>query len=78
MIDGIPYEPDEVMHFVYNPDKTYLYKGQGVTAQLKDVADNLRQAQITTKAFMKSKPDCQSGWNDGRILVAKGQTEADQ
>lgn len=54
MIDGIPYAPDEVMHFVYNPDKTYLYKGQGVTAQLKDVADNLRQAQITTNAFIQS------------------------
>ncbi len=69
MIDGIPYAPDEVMHFVYNPDKVYLYKGQGVTAQLKDVADNLRQAQITTNAFMKSK------YKPSLIVKVDGMTE---
>lgn len=69
LIDGIPYAPDEVMHFVYNPDKTYLYKGQGVTAQLKDVADNLRQAQITTNAFMKSK------YKPSLIVKVDGMTE---
>lgn len=69
MIDGIPYAPDEVMHFVYNPDKVYMYKGQGVTAQLKDVADNLRQAQITTNAFMKSK------YKPSLIVKVDGMTE---
>lgn len=69
MIDGIPYAPDEVMHFVYNPDKVYLYKGQGVTAQLKDVADNLRQAQATTNAFMKSK------YKPSLIIKVDGMTE---
>lgn len=69
MIDGIPYAPDEVMHFVYNPDKVYLYKGQGVTAQLKDVADNLRQAQVTTNAFMKSK------YKPSLIIKVDGMTE---
>lgn len=69
MIDGIPYAPDEVMHFVYNPDKVYMYKGQGVTAQLKDVADNLRQAQATTNAFMKSK------YKPSLIVKVDGMTE---
>ena len=69
MIDGIPYAPDEVMHFVYNPDKVYLYKGQGVTAQLKDVADNLRQAQATKNAFMKSK------YKPSLIVKVDGMTE---
>lgn len=70
MIDGIPYAPDEVMHFVYNPDKVYLYKGQGATTQLKDVADNLlRQAQITTNAFMKSK------YKPSLIVKVDGMTE---
>lgn len=55
MIDGIAYDPDEVLHFVYNPDRTYPYKGQGVTLQLKDIADNLKQAQVTTKGFLESK-----------------------
>ena len=69
MIDGIPYAQDEVMHFVYNPDKVYMYKGQGVTAQLKDVADNLRQAQVTTNAFMKSK------YKPSLIVKVDGMTE---
>lgn len=69
MIDGISYAPDEVMHFVYNPDKVYMYKGQGVTAQLKDVADNLRQAQVTTNAFMKSK------YKPSLIVKVDGMTE---
>lgn len=55
LIDGIAHDPDDLLHFVFNPDDTYMYKGKGVTAQLKDVADNLRQAQATTKGFLKSK-----------------------
>lgn len=69
LIDGIPYQPDDVLHFVYNPDKTYMYRGQGVTAQLKDVADNLRQAQVTTNAFMKSK------WKPSLIIKVDGMVE---
>ena len=26
LIDGIAYDPDEVLHFVFNPDKNYLFK----------------------------------------------------
>lgn len=54
-IDGKLYNPDEVLHFVYNPDEIYPWKGKGFTAYLKDVANNLKQASATTKAFMESK-----------------------
>lgn len=54
-IDGQPRRPDDLMHFVYNPDPHYLWKGQGVTVTLADVAKNLRQAQKTENAFMSSE-----------------------
>ena len=54
-IDGKERSPQSVLHFVYNPDKTYLWKGRGVNVSLKDIADNLKQAAKTEKAFMKSE-----------------------
>lgn len=54
-IDNVPHDPNDVLHFVYNPDQTYPWKGKGVTASLKDVCDNIKQAQVTEKAFMSSK-----------------------
>lgn len=54
-IDGVPRNPDDLMHFVYNPDPRYLWKGQGVTVTLADIAKNLRQAQKTENAFMASE-----------------------
>ena len=55
MIDGQARDPTNLMHFVYNPDPTYLWKGQGVTVTLKDIANNLKQAQKTENAFMASE-----------------------
>ena len=55
LIDGISKDPDNLMHFVYNPDPVYLWKGQGVTVTLKDIATNLKQAQKTENAFMSSE-----------------------
>lgn len=54
-IDGRRYRPDDVLHFVYNPDPLYLWKGQGVNVSLKDVANNLKQAEATKKGFLESK-----------------------
>lgn len=55
VIDGKERNPASLLHFVYNPDKTYLWKGQGVNISLKDIADNLKQAAHTEKAFMASE-----------------------
>lgn len=54
-INGKTYKPNEVLHFVDNPDRYYPWKGQGITILLKDVANNLKQAAATKKGFMSSK-----------------------
>lgn len=55
LIDGKAKDPDNLLHFVYNPDRTYLWKGKGLTTNLKPLAENLKQAQVTEKGFMESK-----------------------
>lgn len=55
LIDGVAKKPGNLLHFVYNPDKIYLWKGAGVTISLMDVANNLKQAAATQKAFMGSE-----------------------
>lgn len=69
LIDGVEYDPDEVMHFVYNPDRHYPFMGMGVTATLKDVADLLNQAAATEKGFMESK------WKPSLIIKADAMIE---
>lgn len=54
-IDGVERRPDSLLHFVYNPDKTYLWKGSGVRVALKDIAKNLKQAQATTDAYLSNE-----------------------
>lgn len=55
LIDGKAHDPENMLHFVYNPDKYYPWKGQGLKTTLKDVAANLKQASATEKGFMESK-----------------------
>lgn len=54
-IDGKERDPQSVLHFVYNPDPVYLWKGRGVHVSLRDIADNLKQGMKTEKAFMASE-----------------------
>lgn len=79
-INGVIYEPNEVLHFVHNPDPNYPWKGKGLTCYLKDVANNLKQGTKTTNAFMKSpKPSVivkvdgfaqQFATKEGRAMLA--------
>ncbi len=55
MISGVEYNPDEVLHFVLNPDEDYCWKGTGYKVILSEVANNLKQAAKTEKGFMESK-----------------------
>lgn len=69
VIDGKARSPETVLHFVFNPDKTYLWKGKGVTVCLRDLAENLRQAAATEKGFMESK------WKPSVIVKVDALTE---
>lgn len=55
LIDGIPKNPENLLHFTINPDPLYLWKGRGFQICLKDVADNIKQGTKTEKAFMSSE-----------------------
>ena len=68
-IDGRRYRPDDVLHFVYNPDPVYLWKGQGINVSLKDVANNLKQAEATKRGFLESK------WKPSVIVKVDAMTE---
>lgn len=54
-VDGRTRDPGSLLHFVYNPDKKYFFKGQGMTTTLKVVADSLAQADKTKIAFLRSE-----------------------
>lgn len=68
-IDQKSYKPESVLHFIYNSDENYPWKGKGITASLKDVADNLKQAAVTEKEFMSSK------WKPSIIVKVDALTE---
>lgn len=68
-IDGIPKNPEDLIHITYNPDPTYLWKGRGLKVMLKDVADNLKQAGKTKNAFMRSE------WKPSLIVKVDGLSE---
>lgn len=69
LIDGQNRDSESVLHFVYNPDPLYLWKGQGVTVSLAEVAKNLKQAQKTENAFMASE------WKPSIIVKVDALTE---
>ena len=54
-IDGIPRDPEQLLHFAVNPQGSEWWKGRGYRVALRTVADNLMQASKTTHEFMESK-----------------------
>ena len=69
LIDGVAKDPEELIHITYNPDPRSLWKGQGITVTLQDVANNLKQAGKTRKAFLQSE------WKPSIIVKVDGLTE---
>lgn len=66
---GKQYAPDEVLHFLINPDPNLPWRGMGYRAALKDVVHNLKQASETKRGFMESK------WKPSVIVRVDGLTE---
>lgn len=54
MAGGVPLSPEEVLHFVLNPDPEAPYKGRGYAVGLRDVVKSIRQATATKQALMES------------------------
>lgn len=53
-INGIPFDNDEFLHFVLNPDPNYPWQGKGITTSLKEITSLVRQGRHTEKKFMES------------------------
>lgn len=51
---GKTLRPDEVLHFILNPDPNEPWKGQGLTVYLRDIVRSLRQANATRQALQES------------------------
>lgn len=68
-LNGAEHSPDDILHFVINPEPETPWKGKGFRLALKDVANNLKQAAATEKAFMSSK------WKPSVIVKVDALTE---
>lgn len=69
LIDGVERDPSSVLHFVYNPDRQYLWMGTGLHVPLKELAKNLKQAQVTSQGFLSSE------WKPSLIVKVDGLTD---
>jgi HK97 family phage portal protein len=55
LIDGIRYDPRDLLHFRLTPDKQYPWKGRGIRVSINEVANNLKQASSTENAFLSQE-----------------------
>lgn len=51
---GIHYSPDEVLHFILNPDPNQPWTGMGYQVSLRDVVRSIRQSNATRQALQES------------------------
>lgn len=49
------YAPEDLLHFVLNPDENLSFIGTSYRVNLNDVTHNLRQASATKRSFMSSE-----------------------
>lgn len=52
--NGQRFRPDEVLHFILNPNPDEPWRGQGYTVYLRDIVKSLRQANATRQALQES------------------------
>lgn len=68
-INNITYDPKELLHFALNPGANEPYRGMGYSVALKNVINNLAQAQKTINGFLSSK------WAPSLIVKVDAMTE---
>lgn len=51
-INGVTYEPDEILHFSYNADPEIPWDGKGLKCELRSLIEGLAQAKTTSQAIM--------------------------
>ena len=68
-INGVTHDPKELLHFALNPGANEPYRGMGYSVALKNVINNLAQAQKTINGFLASK------WAPSLIVKVDAMTE---
>ena len=68
-IGGVPYDPDNLLHFVLNPSTERPWLGTGYRVALKTVVKNLQQAGRTKNAFLSSE------WKPSVIVKVDGNSD---
>lgn len=53
LINGVDYDPDEILHFAYNPSPDIPWDGRGIVTELRGMIAALAQARKTTQAIME-------------------------
>lgn len=69
VVNGVKLDPDEVLHFVFNPCSNEPWRGQGLTIPLRALAETLKTASDTKKSFMASK------WKPSLIIKVDALTD---
>lgn len=67
--NNVPFNPDEVLHFVLIPDDDRPFIGQGFASSLKETISNLLQANATKTGFLRSK------WKPSLIIKVESDSE---
>lgn len=68
-VGGVPYDPDDLLHFVVNPSTERPWLGTGYRVALQSVVKNLQQAGKTKNAFLSSE------WKPSVIVKVDGNSE---
>lgn len=69
LIGGVPYNPENLLHFVLNPSTDRPWLGTGFRVALKTVVKALGQAEKTKNAFLSSE------WKPSVIVKVDGNAE---
>lgn len=69
LIGGVPYAPENLLHFVLNPSTAQPWLGTGFRVALKSVVKALKQADKTKNEFLSSE------WKPSVIVMVDGNGE---